>query len=123
MDKAERAYTQHAAAHAPKTYAKRMCDHVAMALVVYTLMLIFVTARAMHSSSSIFPYFILVGLVAIVIPYLRNLERKWQTLEKSELATAGLDTRFSVDRTILWAGAILTPIVLYFAISTLAAIF
>ena len=40
-----KASTQQEAARAPKSYAKRMCDNVAIALVVYTLMLIFVTAR------------------------------------------------------------------------------
>ena len=118
-----KAGTQHEAAQAPRSYAKRMCDNVAIALVIYTLMLIFVTARAMHSSTSIFPYFVLVGFVAVAIPFLRNLERKWQALDKSELGTSGLDTRFTMDRVKLWMCAIVIPILLYFVIHALAAAF
>ena len=77
------AKAQHAAqSRAHKSYAKRISDHVATALVVYTLMLIFVTSPAMESSgTSILPYFMLVVFVAMVIPACRNMERRWKALE------------------------------------------
>jgi len=101
----------HTRAH--KSYAKRISDHVAVALVVYTLALIFITSPAMHSEgTSIFPYFALVGFVAMVIPSCRNMERRWQALEKGELGEAGLETRFAADRIKLWVAALLIPVLL-----------
>lgn len=109
MAKAEQA--THSRAH--KSYAKRISDHVATGLVVYTLMLIFVTSPAMHSEgTSILPYFMLVVFVAMVIPACRQMERRWQKLEGSELAEASLQTRFNADRVKLWLGALGIPVAL-----------
>jgi hypothetical protein len=108
MARAEQA--THSRAH--KSYAKRISDHVAVALVVYTLALIFITSPAMKSEgTSILPYFALVGFVAMVIPACRNMERRWQEMEKG--GTEGnLDTRFTADRIKLWGAAIGIPILL-----------
>lgn len=109
MAKAEHA--THTRAH--KSYAKRISDHVAVALVVYTLMLIFITSPSLESKgASILPYFMLVIFVAMVIPACRNMEHRWKTLEASNLGGEGLETRFGIDRVKLWAGAILIPILL-----------
>jgi cell division protein FtsW (lipid II flippase) len=109
MAKAEQA--THSRAH--KSYAKRISDHVAVGLVVYTLMLIFVTSPAMHSEgTSILPYFMLVVFVAAVIPACRNMERRWQKLEASELADGSLQTRYNADRFKLWIGALGIPMAL-----------
>jgi predicted membrane protein len=98
---------------AHKSYAKRISDHVAVALVVYTLALIFVTSPAMKSEgTSILPYFALVGFVAMVIPACRNMERRWQILEKGELGETGLETRFTADRIKLWVAALGIPVLL-----------
>ncbi len=105
--------TNAAQGRAHKSYAKRISDHVAISLVVYTLALIFVTSPAMESKgTSILPYFMLVVFVAMVIPACRKMEQRWQTLETSDLGDGGLATRFTVDRVKLWAGAILIPIIL-----------
>ncbi|MGB5077166.1 MAG: hypothetical protein WBO17_06775 [Sphingorhabdus sp.] len=99
--------------HVHKSYAKRISDHIAVALVAYTLMLIFVTSPAMESKgTSILPYFMLVVFVGMVIPSCRKMERRWQALDASELGTAGLETRFGIDRVKLWAAAIGIPIFL-----------
>ncbi len=109
MAKAEQ--SAHNRAH--KSYAKRISDHVAVGLVVYTLMLIFVTSPAMHSEgTSILPYFMLVVFVAMVIPACRNMERRWQKLEASELGDTSLQTRFTSDRIKIWAGAMGIPVIL-----------
>jgi hypothetical protein len=108
---------------AHKGYAKRMSDHVAFALITYTLMLIFVVTPSMESKgTSILPYFLLVLLVGAVIPSCRRFEHRWKTLEGSELGTAGLDTRFAFDRIKLWVGAIGFPIGLAMAFRTIAAV-
>ena len=62
------ARAEHATIRLQKSYSKRMSDHVAFALVAYTLALIFlVTPRMESDGTSIFPYFLLVILVAAVI--------------------------------------------------------
>jgi cell division protein FtsW (lipid II flippase) len=102
----------HTRAH--KSYAKRISDHVAVALVVYTLALIFITSPSMHSEgTSILPYFMLVVFVAMVIPACRNMERRWQGFEQGDLDEAGLETRFAVDRIKLWVAALVIPVLLY----------
>lgn len=96
-----------------RCFAKRISDHVAIALVVYTLALIFITSPAMHSEgTSILPYFALVGFVAMVIPACRNMERRWQVYEKQGSGEGSLDTRFTADRIKLWTAAIAIPILL-----------
>jgi hypothetical protein len=98
---------------AHKSYSKRISDHVAVALVVYTLALIFITSPAMHSEgTSILPYFALVGFVAMVIPACRNMEKRWQTLESGEMGETGVETRFAFDRIKLWVAALGIPVVL-----------
>jgi hypothetical protein len=108
------ARAEHAAhSRAHKSYAKRISDHVAVGLVAYTLMLIFVTSPALESDgASILPYFMLVIFVAMVIPVCRNMERRWQVLEASELSEGSLETRFTLDRVKLWSAAIGIPIIL-----------
>jgi K+-transporting ATPase A subunit len=98
---------------ANKSYAKRISDHVATALVVYTLMLIFITSPAMESSgTSILPYFMLVVFVGMVIPACRNMERRWKELEAGASSGEGLETRFGTDRVKLWVAALAIPALL-----------
>ncbi len=97
-----------------KSFAKRISDHVAVALVVYTLALIFITSPAMSSEgTSILPYFMLVVFVAMVIPACRNMERRWQAFEKSGVRDSGLESRFNADRIKLWVAALGIPVLLY----------
>lgn len=106
MAKAERAQM-----HARKSYSKRMSDHVAYALVIYTLMLIFLVTPTMETDgTSIFPYFLLVLFVAAVIPAAHGLEKRWQKFQESDLGDGSLDTRFATDRIKLWVVAIAIPI-------------
>ncbi|MBP7951994.1 MAG: hypothetical protein KAZ17_00765, partial [Sphingorhabdus sp.] len=64
-----------------------MSDHVAMALVVYTLLLIFLVTPAIETKGlSIVPYFLLILLVAAIIPVFRRLDRRWTMLDGSELS-------------------------------------
>ena len=96
-----------------KGFAKRINDHIAFALVVYTLMLIFVVTPSVETKGmSIFPYFLVVLLVAMVIPFFRRFESKWAKLEKSELGINSLKTRFAIDRIQLWMIAFGVPFLL-----------
>lgn len=108
MAKAQKAHLR-----AYKSCSKRMSDHVALALVVYTLALIFLVTPTIESTgTSIFPYFVLVLLVAAVIPLCRNLERRWQALCATAHPDEGLETHYSADRLKLWVAAIAIPAVL-----------
>jgi predicted ABC-type exoprotein transport system permease subunit len=93
-----------------KSYSKRMSDHVAFALVIYTLALIFLVTPTIESGgTSIFPYFVLVLFVAAVIPLCRNLERRWQALDANAYSGDGLESRYFADRLKLWVAAVGIP--------------
>jgi hypothetical protein len=90
------------------SYAKLMSSNIAYALVLYTLVLIFLVAPQMESKGmSILPYFTLVALVAAVILPCRNLERRWNALDERALP----ETRrlFWRDAIFLWVFAIGIP--------------
>jgi hypothetical protein len=90
------------------SHAKRMSTHVAYALVVYTLLLIFEVSPQMESKGmSILPYFILVALVGLAIMPCRNLERRWNALSKN--GRGNLDSEFRRDVFLLWIAAIGFP--------------
>lgn len=104
------ARAEHAHIRAHKSYSKRMSDHVAFALVVYTLMLIFLVTPAMENEgTSIFPYFMLVIFVALVIPPCRGLERRWQAIQAQDSGDGAFDPQFRIDRAKLWIAAIGIP--------------
>lgn len=98
--------------HKPKGYAKRISDQIALALIVYTLLLIFMVTPTLESGMRIWPYFLLVLLVAAVIPFFRGLDHRWKALETSELSGSGLNTRFAIDRVKLWMVALGIPFIL-----------
>lgn len=107
------ARAEHATIRLQKSYSKRMSDHVAFALVAYTLALIFlVTPRMESDGTSIFPYFLLVILVAAAISPCRNLERRWQALQATDNGDGSLDWRYKVDRAKLWIAALALPAVI-----------
>jgi hypothetical protein len=119
MAKAERAKY----AHQPKGYTRRISDHIAAALIVYTLMLIFLVTPELKSAASIWPYFLLVVLVAAIVPFFRAMDHRWQVLEHSELSASGLQTRYLLDRIKLWIIAIGIPLLLAISCRTLSAVF
>lgn len=94
----------------PVDWTKRMSDHIAAALLVYTALHIFVTMQALNShSGSILPYFGLVFLVAAIIPACRLLEKRWEALAASAGTEAELRGVFNRDRLYLWIAAIGLP--------------
>jgi hypothetical protein len=102
-------------------FAKKISDHIAMALVVYTLLLIFGVTPSLAHGMRIWPYFLLVVLVAGVIPFFRRLDHRWTALDASELSDSGLATRFAIDRLKLWLVAIGVPLLLAGVCWTVAA--
>ena len=97
----------------PLDWRKRMSDHVAYALLIYTGLQIFVTALALKGApGSILPYFALVVLVFAIIPGCRMVERRWDVLSDAEAADPSLAGAFRRDALLLWAAAIGLPLVL-----------
>jgi hypothetical protein len=93
-------------------WKRRMSDHVAYALLVYTGLQIFVTMNALSSHhGSILPYFALVLLVVAIIPGFRLVERRWERLAEDDAPHEVLARLFTRDLMVLWAAAIGLPFV------------
>lgn len=92
-------------------WSRKMSDHIAYALLIYTGLNIVLTVGAIKGAleGSILPYFSLVILVAAIIPACRSLEKRWERLE---LSSADLCSTFRRDRAMVWVAAIALPIVI-----------
>lgn len=91
-------------------WRKRMSDHVAYALLVYTGLQIFIAMTVLKSNhDTILPYFALVFLVAAIIPACRMFEKRWSDLPESQADNPELADRFGRDRLVIWLCAIGLP--------------
>ena len=110
------AFERRAAVHSDergedRSWASRMSDHVAFALLTYTGLQIFVTMLVLKSNhSSILPYFALVVLVFAIIPAARAFEMRWTELPESRAHDPALAGEFKRDRALVWTAAILAPL-------------
>jgi hypothetical protein len=96
----------------PVDWKRRVSDHVAYALLIYTGLQIFVTMGALKAEhGSILPYFALVLLVVAIIPGLRLIERRWERLAESGAPREELAPLFRRDLLALWVAAIGLPFV------------
>ncbi len=94
-------------------WRKRMSNHVAWSLLVYTVIQIIANAVVLKGAgSSVLPYFALVLLVAAVIPAWRLLESRWTDLTDAQAADPALAGAFSRDRALIWLAAIGLPLVM-----------
>lgn len=103
-----------AAAIKPHAWSRKMSDHIAFALLVYTGLNIVLTVGAIKGAfhGSILPYFSLVVLVAAIIPACRWLEYRWEILDASARDAWQLKGTFCRDRTLVWLAAIALPVVI-----------
>ena len=91
-------------------WRRKMSDHVAYGLLVYTGLQIFVTMSALKVGlGSILPYFALIVLVVAIIPGCRMFEKRWEALSDSEAANPELADRFKRDRLLVWLFALGLP--------------
>ena len=98
-------------------WRKRISDHIAFGLLVYTALNIFVTAVAMaKTDKSILPYLMLVVLVAAVIPACRWLEKVWERRGEDAAHDPALAPLFRRDAVAIWLCAIGLP----FAVTALS---
>ncbi|MFC0205955.1 hypothetical protein [Novosphingobium soli] len=94
-------------------WRRKMSDHIAYALLVYTALQIFVTIGALKSEGgSLLPYFALVILVVAIIPACRRFESRWNRLTDEQAHDPALAPYYRRDRLGLWALAIGLPFAL-----------
>ena len=96
-----------------RDWRKSMSDHVAIALLVYTGLQILLTVKAMSAGvTTILPYFVLVVLVAAIIPACRWFEKRWTQLSDEQAVDEAYAAAFKRDVAGLWALAIILPLAL-----------
>lgn len=104
-------------------WRKRMSDHIAYALLVYTGLQIFVTVHALAAgSSSLLPYLALIVLVAAIIPACRAFEARWLVLSDEAAADPAWRPAFLRDLAMLWGLAIGLPFALTALFKALATL-
>lgn len=114
----------HGAPGGSRGWERRISDHVAYALLIYTGLQIFVVINAIKGDGgSILPYFGLIVLVGVVIPACRRIEKRWQLLSRSELSDHSLALRYARDRLMIWLCAIGLPFALVALFKGIAALF
>ncbi len=105
-------------------YRKRISDHVAFALLVYTGLHIFVTMGALKTGNgNILPYFSLIVLVAAIIPACRWFEKRWEGLSDAQAGDPALSGAFRRDVAMIWAGALSLPVILTLFAKAMLALF
>ena len=108
----------------PVDWRKKMSDHIAYALLVYTALQIFVTMGALRSSGgSLLPYLALIILVIAIIPACRNFETRWNRLNDDQAHDPARAADFRRDRMWLWLIAIGLPFALTGLFRGMAALF
>ena len=108
--------SKHRASHAVRQtgvrWDKKMSNNCAAALLVYTLMQIFFVLSFIETKGmSIAPYFGLVLLVAVIIPFCRKFEKRWVNMAQSGLSEQSMAAKFRSDQVVLWMLAIGLPFV------------
>lgn len=94
-------------------WRRKMSDHVAYALLVYTALQIFVTVGTLKShGASLLPYFALIVLVGAIIPACRRFEQRWSRLTPAAAVDPELEHAYKRDRLALWLLAIGLPLAL-----------
>ena len=112
MNELSNSHTSRTGSHT-RDWRKSMSDHVAWALLVYTALQIFLTVKALSAGfSSVFPYFVLIMLVAAIIPACRWFEKRWTDLSDEQAADMAYASAFRRDLIGLWSLAIILPLAL-----------
>lgn len=105
-------------------WRRKISDHVAFGLLVYTGLHIFLTMTQLKGESgSVLPYFALVVLVAAIIPGCRWFEMRWDGLSDAEASDPALAPAFRREVILLWIAAIGLPVALTFGFKAAASLF
>lgn len=124
MNKALNSQSAQAESSAKVDWRKKMSDNVAYGLLVYTGLQIFVTMHEIQgSSASILPLFVLVVLVAAIIPLFRHFERRWEHLTDEQAHNMAYKAAFRRDQIRVWLLAAILPLVITGAYRALSLLF
>lgn len=103
----------HRAGARPVDWRKSMSDNVAIALIVYTVLNIFLTVDAIKETGlQSLAMLCLVILVAGIIPACRWFERRWRDISEEEAHDRALAGAYRRDQMLLWLLALGLPLVL-----------
>jgi len=105
-------------------WRRKVSDHVAFGLLVYTGLHIFLTMKELKTGSgSVLPYFALIVLVAAIIPACRWVEMRWERLSDTEASDPELAPVYRKEMILLWSAAIGLPVALTFGFKGVVALF
>lgn len=108
----------------PLDWRKKMSDHVAWALIVYTGLHIFATMSAMKATGmKAFALLALIILVVGIIPSCRKFEKSWREISDEQASDVAYEGAFKRDLTMLWGLALGLPFVLTAIFRGIAALF
>lgn len=105
----------------PVDWRKSMSDNVAIALIVYTALNIFLTVEAIRETGMrSLAMLCLILLVAGIIPACRMFEKRWRDLSEEEAHDRALAGAYRRDQAMLWTLALGLPFALTFLFKALA---
>ena len=105
----------------PVDWRKAMSDNVAIALIVYTGLNIFLTVGAIRETGMrSLAMLCLVILVAGIIPACHKFEKRWRLISEEEAQDRALAGAYRRDQIMLWVLAIGLPFALTFLFKALA---
>lgn len=105
----------------PVDWRKAMSDNVAIALIVYTALNIFLTVDAIKDTGlRSLAMLCLVILVAGIIPACRKFEKRWRDISEEEAHDRALTGAYRRDQLLLWLLALGLPFALTLLFKALA---
>ena len=104
----------------PVDWRKSMSDNVAIALIVYTILNIFLTVDAIKETGlKSLAMLCLVVLVAGITPACRWFEKRWRDISEEEAHDRALAGAYRRDQILLWLLALGLPFALTLVFKTL----
>jgi hypothetical protein len=98
-----------------------MSDHVALALLVFTLLQAVVVTRTLaEGGPASLPFVALALLVIAVIPACRMFERRWAGLDDDAARDPARGPAFRREAGLLWTLALALPAALHVAVRLIA---
>jgi hypothetical protein len=105
----------------PVDWRKAMSDNVAIALIVYTGLNIFLTVEAIRETGiRSLAMLCLILLVAGIIPACHKFEKRWRDISEEEAHDRALAGAYRRDQLMLWALALGLPFALTLLFKALA---
>lgn len=112
--------TAHRAKSKPVDWRKAMSDNVAIALIVYTGLNIFLTVDAIKDTGlRSLAMLCLIILVAGIIPACHKLEKRWREISDEAAHDPALAGAYRRDQALLWVLALGLPFALTFLFKAL----